>query len=181
MTTPPGLKIKTFSGLWIDPMDPNPADVALVDVAHGLALTCRFAGHVRVPYSVAEHCVRMSHAVPEDLALDALVHDCAEAYITDLSAPIKRRPEMQVFRDAEDRLEAVIREALKLDGPEHDPRIKPYDEAMFVSEARDLMNMDVQELRDRGYPEPLVPETIIPWPWEVVKQMWLDRYEELRR
>lgn len=173
-------KIKTRSGRWMDPLNPLPLDIVLVDIAHGLALTCRFAGQCQTFYSVAEHCVRMSLETPPELALDALIHDCAEAYIADLSAPVKRRDEMKVFRDAEDRLEAVIRLALGLPREKHDPRIKYFDEAMYATEARDLMFRDVDVMEAEGYPPPF-PGKVIPWPWEVAKQRWLDRWEELRR
>ncbi len=51
---------------------------------------------------MAEHCVLMSHAVPAEQALWALLHDATEAYMVDLPRPIKRY--MPGYRSAENRL-----------------------------------------------------------------------------
>lgn len=70
------------------------------DMAHALSNICRFGGHCKRFYSVAEHCVRMVQLYgtgnpDHDLAL--LMHDCAETYIGDVPSPIK----MQWHRDVE--------------------------------------------------------------------------------
>lgn len=165
-------KIRTFSGQRFDLLDPDPSDVRLVDVAHGLALTCRFASQAKTFYSVAEHCVRMSLQVPPRLAVDALLHDCAEAYLGDVPSPLKHTPEMAAFRQAERFVEAAVRTALGMRDALHSPEIGWYDKAMYLAEARDLMNEPV------GLGA-LTEERIVPWPWEVARQKFLDRFEEL--
>ena len=52
--------ITTHSGVRFWPLLPNPDDILIEDIAHSLSLQCRFAGHSRVFYSVAEHSVRVS-------------------------------------------------------------------------------------------------------------------------
>jgi hypothetical protein len=64
--------------------------ICIEDIAHSLALTNRYNGMTRYPYSVAEHCVRM--ALCDDLPghpLAKLLHDAAEAYIGDIVKPFK--------------------------------------------------------------------------------------------
>ena len=58
-------------------------------VAAALSKLCRFTGHTREFYSVAEHSVKASYIVPEEFALEALMHDAHEMLVNDLAKPIK--------------------------------------------------------------------------------------------
>lgn len=90
--------IYTRSGRQLDLLDPSPASIELDDIAHALGSICRFAGHTRVFYSVAEHSIMVSHLVPEGIRLRALLHDATEAYIQDIPSPLKRLlPEYQAI------------------------------------------------------------------------------------
>lgn len=82
--------LQTQSGRRFYPKDPLPDDVHGEDVAHALSMLCRYGGHIDTFYSVAEHCVLMSYAVPPDDALAALLHDATEAYVVDVPRPVKR-------------------------------------------------------------------------------------------
>lgn len=81
--------LPTFSGGQLDPLDPDPAQIRIVDIAHALSNLCRWNGHCRAFYSVAEHSLRVSHAVPAKDALWGLLHDAAEAYLGDFVSPLK--------------------------------------------------------------------------------------------
>jgi hypothetical protein len=82
--------MQTFTGRAFYPLDPRPEDIDPVDIAHALSLICRYGGHSSRFYSVAEHCVLMSHAVAPEHALWALLHDATEAYLGDMIRPLKR-------------------------------------------------------------------------------------------
>jgi hypothetical protein len=82
--------MQTFTGRQFWPLDPRPDEVDILDIAHALANQCRYAGHCRRFYSVAEHCVLLSRAVAPEHRLWALLHDSAEAYLVDLPRPVKR-------------------------------------------------------------------------------------------
>jgi 5'-deoxynucleotidase YfbR-like HD superfamily hydrolase len=70
----------------VNPLDPDPAQLDAGDIARALANQCRFGGHSRVFYSVAQHCVIVSRVVEErggdvEAVFAALMHDAAEAYL----------------------------------------------------------------------------------------------------
>jgi uncharacterized protein CbrC (UPF0167 family) len=81
----------TYTGRKVSPFNLKPEDVALEDVAHALANTCRYCGHTSSFYSVAQHSVLVSKLVDPAFAMDGLLHDAPEAYCHDIIRPIKRR------------------------------------------------------------------------------------------
>lgn len=123
MTTAParlGDWMQTYTGRAFWPMDPRPEEVDAEDIAAALSMLCRYGGHVRRFYSVAEHCLLMSEAVAPQHALWALLHD-ATAYV-----------------QAEDRLMGVIcdRFALSYFCP---PEVKAADNRILLDERAALM------------------------------------------
>ena len=112
----PGPYLQTVSGRWVNPFDPDPAQLDAGDIARALANQCRFGGHCRVFYSVAQHSVIVSRLVEErggdvEDVFAALMHDAAEAYLGDMPHPLKHRsPLGAAFREAEDHLEQAIRD-----------------------------------------------------------------------
>lgn len=81
--------IQTRTGVAFYPNDPRPSEVNIEDIAHALSNICRFAGHVKRFYSVAEHSYWVSTIVPPQFALAGLMHDAPEAYVVDLPKPLK--------------------------------------------------------------------------------------------
>lgn len=87
--------IQTVSGRRINPFAPVPELIELDDIAQALANQCRFGGHCRSFYSVAQHSCLLSdllaarEAEPVGL-LSALLHDAPEAYLVDLPHPLNR-------------------------------------------------------------------------------------------
>ncbi len=98
--------MQTYTGRQFFPLAPRPEDVDIIDIAHALSMLCRYNGHVTWFYSVAEHCVHLSHAVPPEYALWALLHDATEAYVGDMIRPLKRS--MPDYVLVEDHLMRVI-------------------------------------------------------------------------
>jgi len=82
--------IPTASGLYFDYQDIMRNEVKIEDIAHALSHLCRFGGHVPRFYSVAQHSVIVSHLVPPEHALGALMHDATEAFVQDVVRPVKR-------------------------------------------------------------------------------------------
>lgn len=138
--------IQTYTLTQFWPLDPKPEDVDIIDIAHALSLVCRFTGHVREFYSVAQHSLLVSSRAAnlaktrEDairLARWGLLHDASEAYLADVARPVKRTPAMAAYREAEKRLQAVICQRFGLP-VEEPPEVKQADLEVLYTEARDL-------------------------------------------
>jgi|GEM_PF-2522502 len=84
-----GNSVQTYSGVLFDIEEPNPERVHVLDIAHGLAMQCRFNGATRQFYSVAQHSVLVSYLVAPEHALHALLDDAHEAYLGDLVTPLQ--------------------------------------------------------------------------------------------
>lgn len=80
----------TASGRKIDVCKITPDDIEIADIARSLSRICRFAGHTLRFYSVAQHSLLVSQCLPAQFALDGLLHDAAEAYVSDVPKPVKR-------------------------------------------------------------------------------------------
>lgn len=168
--------IQTYVGKQFWPLAPRPEDLDIRDIAHSLSLQCRFNGHCGVFYSVAEHSVRVAEQLPGELALWGLLHDAAEAYLGDLTRPLKRQAEAQWFNDAEDELLRVIAATFGLAWP-MPAAVRAADDVLLVTEARDLMVEPPADWRLEA--EPLT-ERIEPLAAAVAESLFLERFETLR-
>lgn len=99
-------------------------------IAYSLANINRFTGHVG-HYSVAQHSVILSQQVPEEFALDALLHDATECYIGDVSAPLKAF--LPDYQKLEDHYHGVIDGHFNI--KTRHPVIKSADMKMLITEA----------------------------------------------
>lgn len=167
--------IRTYTGRHFDILDPRPNDVHVKDIAHALSLLCRFCGHVRRFYSVAQHSVLVSNRVGPQHAFWGLLHDASEAYVADLSRPLKHAPEMSRYRTAEKHVMAAIAERFGLSMPEP-PEVKLVDRRMCATEMRDLMGA----VYDWGAGQEPFPGEVVPWSPEKAEAEFLRRYYELR-
>ena len=80
--------IRTYSGRYVDVFHPVPEMFCIDDIAWSLSNQCRFAGHTKIFYSVAEHCI---DCYSRNRSLEALMHDASEAYLVDIPRPIKNQ------------------------------------------------------------------------------------------
>ncbi len=167
--------IQTYTGRRFWPLNPLPEDIDIVDIAHALSNLCRFNGHTRRFYSVAQHSVLVSVIVPEPLALEGLMHDAAEAYFSDVTRPVK--PHLFGLYEIEDRIHSAIAARLGITD-RINPAIKHADLVMLATERRDLLlpTVDEWDCLDGITPR---QEQITAWNPETAKQQFLERFEEL--
>lgn len=128
--------IRTFSGNYINVFDPDPDKILIEDIAHALSHQCRFSGHLREFYSIAQHSVMCSLAVLKENRLAALMHDASEAYLVDIPSPIKHN--LEHYREVEHKLMKIIGKKFNFDYPLNED-IKNADRAMLELEWKELM------------------------------------------
>jgi hypothetical protein len=144
--------IQTYSGGQFWPLDPRAEEVEIADIAHALSNMCRFTGHVKEFYSVAQHSVLVAELVPTEHKLWALLHDASEAYLHDLPRPLKRsQPFGALYKGHEARLMEVICEKFGLPA-EEPPCVKDADTRLLMTERRDLMGREVEPWKDQAEP-----------------------------
>lgn len=169
--------ILTVSGKYFNLLDPRIEDVNVIDIAHALANCARFAGHSRVFYSVAQHCVMVSQIVPPQHALQALLHDAAEAYVGDMTSPLKRL--VPVFGRIEQRVWNVISRRFNVPAA-LSPEVQHADLVALATERRDLMAEQEAHWPILDGIEAL-PHGIKPWAPGESMLRWACRFEEIER
>ena len=140
MTEISGAVIETYTGGEFRPFDPQPAEVRLLDIAAGLAHTCRFGGHCRQFYSVAEHSLYVSREFETPrLRLLGLLHDAGEAYLGDVPRPIKA--ELDRIESVETAVLEAVWAGLGVDPPTAGEweRVMAADDRLLAHEADHLL------------------------------------------
>ena len=131
--------IETYTGKRFHILEPTEDEIDILDIAHAEANQCRFTGHVKNFYSVAEHSYYVSLLVPSCYALKALLHDASEAYISDLSRPLKHcTPLGTIYLDIEKKISDAIYAKFGLSEVDGEAEIKAADNAMGLTEHEQL-------------------------------------------
>lgn len=200
--------IQTRSGRKFDLLNPKPEMVDPADIAHALSQICRFSGHCREFYSVAQHCVLVCQLVGEMAGVArpgekdfevavmraALMHDAGEAYYGDVVRPLKRVLEALIGEDdlanrdrvntldiVMSRVDAAIGERFRLDDTYLiESMIKQADLELLATERRDLMEggPEWSELAKIAQPRSY---TIVPLPPAAARDLWKLAYNALEQ
>lgn len=167
--------IETYTGGRFHILDPKPEEILIEDIAHSLSMQCRFGGHARAFYSVAEHSVIVSLLVKPENALHGLLHDASEAYIVDIPTPVKA--DLDDYLVLEEDIQNAIVDKFNLSGDYAD--IKDADKVQLKTEAKYLMKSagkdwatDFPTIREHGK----IPKCLQPIE---AKAMFLSRFWEL--
>ena len=167
--------MQTYTGKRFYPFDPRVEDIDITDIAHALAMTCRYGGHCKQFYSVAQHSVLVAEHAPAHPALAALLHDAAEAYTGDLIRPIKKHPEMAAFGWVEQNIERAICAKFGLPWPLMPPEVKRLDNRILIDEREQVMTPTDDEW-SIGEHEPL-GVTIEYWAPAIARGKFLIAFE----
>lgn len=133
----------TRRGHAFDPKSGRVSQIDILDIAHALSNMCRYSGHCKKFYSVAEHSVLVSNIVktlwPDDVDAQwaGLLHDATEAYVGDVTTPLKVL--LPAFIEIEDRLAVDIAKTFKIKWTKRTvERVKIADMIALSTEARKL-------------------------------------------
>ena len=104
-------EIMTYTKKMIDPLRPKAELVDIRDIAHALSMLCRANGHFLNFYSVGQHsinCAREAEArgYSRKVQLACLLHDASEAYLSDVTRPVKA--ELPRYKEIEAPLQDLI-------------------------------------------------------------------------
>jgi hypothetical protein len=164
-----------IEGRLIDMFKLRPEHVHVEDIANTLAKINRYNGRTPHPYSVAQHAVFVSYLCP--LALEGLHHDDTEAYLGDVSSPVKRL--LPLFGRIEERMRRrAIAPAFGLSADEP-AMVKWADVAALRME-----QVFIQGRKDVPFPEKVIEwdrvrELLRPMHWTAARDAYLERHWEL--
>jgi len=176
--------IQTFTGKKFFPLTPDPELICIEDIAHSLSMQCRYNGHSKQFYSVAQHRVILSQKFfsSRDMQLAALLHDASEAYLSDIPRPLKNLPQFAFYRQVEDRLSQLIysRFGVKIDRDEQ-ALIKAYDNEMIYHEVSSENIMSPVHTDWQMPPNSLRKFYIDPWNPQGAEVIFLSTFKWLTR
>jgi len=170
--------VQTFTGkkFWLT--NPKPETIDIKDIAHSLALQCRYTGSTTTHYSVAQHSVIVSQIVPPQLALCGLMHDAAEAYIHDINKPYKDLISSRFIEFIEIKIDVAIYDKFDIEPYYFDcPEVKEADLMVLRAEALQVLAHPPIEAWHENLPKKEI--LITEWPWELAEGLFLKRFYEL--
>lgn len=142
--------IKTYSGLHMEPTAPKAESIRIEDISHALSLICRGNGHVKTFFSVGQHCIRCAleaeaRGYSKRLILACLLHDASEAYMSDITRPLKQY--LPQYKAYEKQLLEVIYEKY-LQKPldlEEEKMVKKIDDDLLYFDMLYLLEENIKE------------------------------------
>lgn len=174
--------IITFSKQKFSPLKARAEEIDIIDIAHALSLMCRANGHIKHFYSVAQHCLNCSleaeaRGLSAEIRLACLLHDASEAYISDITRPVKRS--LPQYLEFEEVLQNQIFEKFRLTHltDEELSQVKEIDDCLLYYELLELMNEEIFEEQ----PEIISKPDLVQRDFFAVKEAFLAEYDRLAK
>ena len=172
--------IKTYGGRYFSPVEPEAENIDIGDIAHALSLLCRGNGQVTQFFSVGQHCLNCAaeaeaRGYSRRVCLACLLHDASEAYMTDVTRPLKRH--LPEYKKYENILLDMIYEKY-LESPlteEEQQQVKQIDDDMLYYDLLVLLN----EPQEREKPEIRIELKYEFVPFEIVEARYLEAFYQL--
>ncbi len=172
--------IITFSKQKFSPLAAKAEEIDIIDIAHALSLMCRANGHIKHFYSVAQHCLNCSReaearGLSTEIQLACLLHDASEAYISDITRPVKRS--LPQYLEFEEVLQNQIFDKFRLAhmAEEDFLQVKEIDDCLLYYELLELMNEEIFEEQPEITSEP----DLMQRDFFAVKEAFLAEYHRL--
>lgn len=174
--------IITYTGKKFNLLEPKIDDIDILDIAHAQAMQCRWTGHCKHHYSIAQHAYYCSFIGPANEALERLMHDTSESYIGDMNRPLKHYTNAgDAYRSVEAPLQGLIYEAFGMSA--HEPAsVKIADEAMLYAELEQLLPPIERETGEQNNPfgrSEAAKIVIEEWTPAHAEKMFLARFNTL--
>ena len=169
--------LQVYSGDSFYPLEPEFSKVDIYDIAHSLSLLCRYGGHTKEFYSVAEHSIMVSHLVSSDNALWGLLHDASEAYLVDLPRPIKIH--MPDYIAAEKRLMRHICNNFRLN--ENEPTEVKEADCRITCNERTLLNPPINQWDSKWLHKPFENIFFMLYDPKTAEKKFLERFFQLTK
>ena len=140
-------EIITYTGICFAPLSPQEDKIRIMDIAHALSLLCRANGHFKRFFSVAQHCINCAgeaaaRGYSKKVQLACLLHDASEAYISDVTRPVKKN--LPRYIDMEKSLQECIYRAFNIELTLIETKqVCAVDDAMLYAEFDRLMDKKV--------------------------------------
>lgn len=174
--------ITTYTKKHFCVLEPREEDIDINDIAHALTMLTRAGGHFSKFYSVAQHSICCALEAVErgysvKTALGCLLHDGSEAYLSDITRPLKK--DLPNYLKAEERLQSMIyRKFLGDELTEEEARqVMLVDDAMLFHEFKYYMNEEL-EVADRT----LVSKPVfVTRPFDKVEDDFLEWFHRLKQ
>lgn len=171
-----GPTIRLASGAEFDFLDPWGSEFTVEDIAGAIGMICRYAGHCRRFYSVAEHSLLVSREAV-GFELEALMHDAAEAFLGDVTRPLKQL--LPRYKEIEREVEAAVFSRFGI------PRlgaaaVKAADLRVLAAEQRQIMPTGTDDWAAAAGVTPAAV-TVEFLPPDVAGEAFLGRYRQLTR
>ncbi len=169
-----GPRMMLRSGAWFDFLDPGDSDFTIEDIAFGLSNICRYSGQCSEFYSVAEHSLLVANVTP-DHAYSALMHDAAEAFIGDITRPLKQL--LPDFKRIESSVEQAVFERFHVPNP-MPKAVKAADLRVLAAEQIQIMPPETSRwsLEEGVDPAPVKVRHLPP---KAAREAFLERFREL--
>ncbi|MGN8154365.1 hypothetical protein ACTJK5_19005 [Agrobacterium sp. 22094] len=171
-----GPSIMLASGNWFDLLDPWNSEFTIEDIAQGLSNICRYSGQCKYFYSVAEHSIHVCDTVDE-FKLEALMHDAAEAFVGDITRPLKQL--LPQYKEIEANVEDAICRRFNLD-KRSKGIVKAADLCVLAAEQSHLMppGADFWAIPAKVQPASFEIGFLRP---EEARRLFLDKFQSLHR
>lgn len=155
--------ILTYTNTLFYPLAPKEDEVKIEDIAHALSQMCRANGHFKTFYSVAQHSINCAYeakarGLSERIQLACLLHDGSEAYISDITRPVKCY--LEEYRKIEHALQTIIFAKFGIaDQTEREKKqVADIDTAMMYFEFENLHHHGICDNPPKIYSMPQIAE-----------------------
>lgn len=176
--------MQTYTGKAFWPLDPRPEEIDILDIAHALSLTCRYGGHCKKFYSVAEHSLLVSQVCEhlyndKQIILWGLLHDACEAYISDIPRPLKYQ--LAQYLKIEFLVDFAIMEKFGIDRDKVIRKVKFVDNSLLEFERKQLMSKPPMSWNINAFDIATELISINCYPPEEAEELFLKRFYELTK